>query len=516
MNGAQALIRTLVASDVDVCFMNPGTSEMHFVAALDSVPEMRPVLVLFEGVATGAADGYARMADRPASTLLHLGPGLSNGSANVHNARKARVPMLNIVGDHATEHKQYDAPLTSDIEGLARPLSHWLKTTPSAADVTSDAAQAVAAACAPPGRIATLILPADVSWSEAGGPAGRIAPDGPRRVDGTTIDSVAKALLGGDKAVIIMNGRAVRAEGLHAASRLANHTGARLMCDTLPTREQRGAGRARIERLPYRAEAVVEVMQGARHLVLVGSQPPISFFAYPDRPNDLVPEGCQIHVLARPEDDAIPALEALADAVGAPTSAASLYEASRPDSPNGKLDARSIAQAIAHHLPENAIVADEGNTEGGLVAPMTAGGPPHDWLPNPGGSIGLGMPLATGAAIACPDRRVVCLEADGSAMYTAQALWTQAREGLDITTVLFANRRYRVLGYELERVGAEADGQRARDMLDISRPDLDFVALSKGMGVPATRVETAEELARAFARSVEEPGPHLIEAVTIP
>jgi acetolactate synthase-1/2/3 large subunit len=513
MKGAQALIRTLVGSNLDVCFANPGTSEMHFVAALDSVPEMRAVLVLFEGVATGAADGYARMAGRPASTLLHLGPGLTNALANVHNARKARVPMLNVVGDHATDHKQYDAPLTSDIEGLARPLSHWLRTSQSAASVADDAAQAVAAACEPPGKIATLILPADVSWSEAGEPAARVAPAKRRPVDGAVIDSVAKVLLAGGKAVIVMNGQAVLAEGLEAASRVANHTGARLLCDTLPVRQQRGAGRACIERLPYLAAAVSELLKDAQHLVLVGSQPPISFFAYPNAPNYLVPDGCKIHVLAEPGDEAIDALENLAEAVGAPRDAATLHEASRPDTPSGRLDAKSVAQAIGAHLPEDAIVADEAITEGALVPLMTAGGPPHDWLPNPGGSIGLGMPLATGAAIACPGRRVVCLEGDGSAMYTLQALWTQARESLDVTTVLFANRSYRILDMELQRVGAEAGGQRARDMLDISRPDLDFVALSNGMGVPATRVDSAQALAKAFARSVAEPGPHLIEVL---
>ena len=513
MKGAQALIRTLVASDVDVCFANPGTSEMHFVTSLDSVPEMRAVLVLFEGVATGAADGFARMAGRPASTLLHLGPGLSNGSANVHNARKARMPMVNIVGDHAIDHKQYDAPLTSDIEGLARPLSHWLRTSASAAEVARDAAEAVAAACEPPGQIATLILPADVSWSEAGAPAPRVSPGERRSVDGGLIDSVAEALLGEGKAVIIMNGQAMLERGVKAASRISNHTGAKLLSDTLPVRHERGAGRARIERLPYLAASVVETLEDTKHLILVGSQPPISFFAYPNAPNDLVPEGCQIHVLAEPGDEAITALENLAEAVGAPVNAATLYEPSRPDVPSGQLNMKTVAQAIAAHLPENAIVADEGNTEGALVAMMTAGCPPHDWLPNPGGSIGLGMPLAVGAAIACPDRRVVSLQADGSAMYTLQALWTQARENLDVTTVLFANRSYRVLNMELQRVGAEAGGQRARDMLDISRPDLDFVSLARGMGVPATRVESAEDLAKAFARSVAEPGPHLIEAL---
>jgi acetolactate synthase-1/2/3 large subunit len=513
MNGAQSLIKTLVASEVDVCFSNPGTSEMHFVAAFDSVPEMRPVLCLFEGVVTGAADGYGRMADRPAATLLHLGPGLTNGLANVHNARKAGTPMLNVVGDHATYHKQYDAPLTSDVEGLARPLSHWLKTARTPLEVAACGAEAVAAALTPPGQIATLILPADASWSEAGEPAARITPPARPAVSSQAVDAAARALGGGEKSVLLLNGHVLREAGLIAGSRVAQKSGARLMCDTFTGRLERGVGLPAIERLPYFGEMCAAELTGVKHLVLVGAQAPVSFFAYPGKPNYLVPEGCTVHLLALPHEDGVGALEALADALGAPKHGALLQAAQRPALPTGKIDAKTIAEALGALLPENAIVVDEGNTEGFLTGLFCAGAPRHSWLSNTGGSIGIGTPLAVGAATACPDRKVVCLEGDGSAMYTIQALWTMAREQLDVTTVILANHSYRILNIELMRVGAENAGARAQSQLDLRRPDLDFVALARGMGVPGVRCETIEDFSQAFARAMAEPGPHLIEAM---
>ena len=513
MNGAQSLLRTLVAAGVDVCFANPGTSEMHFVAALDSVPEMRPVLALFEGVVTGAADGYARMADKPAATLLHLGPGLTNGLANVHNARKAGTPMLNIVGDHATYHRQYDAPLTSDVEGLARPLSHWVSTTRTPLELAAHAVQAVAAARTPPGRIATLILPADVSWSEAGEPARALPVPAAPKVDEIAVEDAAKALLRGEKSVILMSGVALRERGLLLGSRIARATSARLMCDTFTGRLERGAGRATIERLPYFGEMALGELADVRHLVLIGTQAPVSFFAYPGKPNYLVPEGCTVHVLATPDEDLLDALERLVERVSAPADGAPLQIAGRPAAPTGRIDAKTLGEAIGAHLPEHAIVVDEGNTEGFLVPLFTAGAPPHDWLSNTGGSIGIGLPLAVGAAVACPDRKVLCLDGDGSAMYTIQALWTQAREQLNVVNLILTNHSYRILNIELQRVGAESAGERARSLLDISRPDLDFVALAEGMGVPATRVDTAEALCRELARAMQTRGPCLIEAV---
>jgi acetolactate synthase I/II/III large subunit len=512
MNGAQGLIRTLVACDIDVCFTNPGTSEMHFVAALDTVPEMRGVLGLFEGVATGAADGFARMADRPAATLLHLGPGLANGMANLHNARKARVPLVNIVGDHASYHKQYDAQLESDIETAARNVSpHWVRFSRAPDKVGHDAAEAVAAALGPPGQVATLVLPADVSWLDGGQVADPVPPSERTAVAHSTIDDIAQVLRSDEPAALLLGGAALREPALLASSRVANAADAKLLCETFPTRLERGAGLPPVERIAYLAEMAMSQLEGLRHLVVVDSKPPVSFFAYPNKPSYLVPEGCQVHTLAEGHHDVVGALEALADAID-PSSKPALQTGERPAIPTGALDAATAAQALGALLPEGAIVSDEGNTSGIWMPMHTAGAPRHDWLTLTGGAIGQGMPLAVGAAVACPDRKVVNLEADGSALYTLQALWTQARESLDVVTILLNNRSYAVLNMELNRVGAEP-GPKARSLLDLSQPDMDFVALATGLGVPATRATTADELSEQLARALAEPGPSLIEAM---
>ncbi len=512
MIGGEALVRSLVASGVDVVFANPGTSEMHFVATLDAVPEMRGVLALFEGAATGAADGYARMRETPAAVLLHLGPGLGNGLANLHNARRSRSPVVAIVGDHATYHQQYDAPLESDIETVARNVSTWIRRSTHAEDAGADAANAVAAACGPPGQIATLILPADVSWSEGGSVAPPAQPNARTAVRSATLDEAASALRSGEKAALLLGGSALRERGMHAAARIARATGADVLAETFPARVERGAGIPVIERLAYLAEMAAGQLDGLRHLVLVDTKSPVSFFAYPGKPSDLVPDGCEVLMLAGGGDDAIAALEALAADVG-PDADSPRSDAARPDRPTGELSAESIARAIGALLPEGAIVSDEANTSGTFLPMFTAGAPRHDWLTLTGGSIGQGLPVALGAAIACPDRPVLALEADGSALYTLQSLWTMAREALDVTTIIFSNRRYAILRMELARVGASASGQRALEMLDISPPDIDFVALAQGFGVPATRPDSADTFVAELDRAFAEPGPHLIEAV---
>jgi acetolactate synthase-1/2/3 large subunit len=516
VNGAHSLVRTLVACKVEVCFTNPGTSEMHFVAALDDVPEMRAVLALFEGVATGAADGYGRMAERPAATLLHLGPGLANGIANLHNARRAHTPVVNVVGDHATYHQAYDPPLQSDIESLARPVSVWYRSSTSGRDLPADGAEAVARARAAPGGVATLTVPADVSWNEAGPPCGPLPPEPPAPVAAEVVERLAKTLGTGGPSALLLGGAALGERGLLAAARVAEATGSRLLAETFPAVHDRGAGRPAVERLAYLAELTQMQLQGTRHLVLAGTGAPVSFFAYPDKPSDLVPEGCQLHGLASVGDDVVGALEALAEVLGAGSAPVRRQAAGRPEVPSGPLDAPSAAAVIGALLPEGAVVSDEANTAGIFVPGATAGCPPHTWLTLTGGAIGQGMPLATGAAVACPDRKVLCLEADGSAMYTLQSLWTQAREGLDVTTVVYANRSYAILAMELGRVGAGAGGERARRLLELAPPPLDFVALARGMGVPAWRAQSAEELAEHLGRGLAEPGPALVEAVIGP
>jgi acetolactate synthase-1/2/3 large subunit len=510
VNGAQALINTLVDGGVDVCFANPGTSEMHFVAALDDVAQMRGVLALFEGVATGAADGYARIADKPAAVLLHLGPGLGNGLANLHNARRARVPMVVVVGDHATYHKKYDAPLESDIDALAGSVSGWVRRTATAAEVAIDTAEAISA-CRAGSYISTLILPADVSWTDGAHPAAP-RPAQPAAADPLLAPEVKEVLRSGEPTVIMVGGDATRARGLSAATRIAAVTGARLLCETFPTRLERGAGIPAVDRLAYFAEAAAAQLDGAKHLVLAGAKSPVSFFAYPNMPSDLVPAGCEVHVLAE-YSGAADALAALADEL-APDAVAAVAAASRPQLPTGALTSASAAEVIGALLPDRAIVVDESNTSGLLLPQATAGAPAHDWLTLTGGAIGYGIPTAVGAAIAAPDRPVLCLESDGSAMYTISGLWTQARESLNVTTVLYDNSAYDILRIELQRVGAgSAPGPKALNLLDLSSPTMDFVKISEGMGVPARRVSTAEEFAEALSAAFAEPGPHLIDAV---
>ncbi|HEY1878815.1 MAG TPA: acetolactate synthase large subunit [Caulobacteraceae bacterium] len=513
MNGAEALLRTFVAAGVEACFANPGTSEMHFVAALDRAPEMRPVLALFEGAATGMADGYGRMAGKPACTLLHLGPGLGNGIANLHNARRAATPIVNVVGDHATYHAHYDAPLTSDVAGLARPVSAWVRSVESAGQTAAAGALAVAAALAPPGQIATLILPADAAWGEAEGPAPPLPVPAPARVSDAAVARAAAATKGGKACAILIRGAALGDKGLAAAGRIAEKTGVRLLADTFVARHARGAGRVVLERIPYFAEQIVEFLQVVEHLVLVGSRPPVAFFAYPGKPSWGLPEGAKISWLAQPHEDGVGALEALAEAVGAAKSPSIVSPLTMLAAPVGALNQYAVGAVIARHLPEGAIYSDEGATGSLGTYLATAGARPHDLLGLTGGSIGQGVPLATGAAVATPGRKVVCLQGDGGAMYTLQALWTQAREKLDVTTVILANRSYAILQIELGRVGAMNAGPRALSMFDLTGPDLDFVKLAEGMGVEASRAETAEAFEAQFASAMAGKGPRLIEAV---
>jgi acetolactate synthase-1/2/3 large subunit len=515
MNGARALIQTLVEAGVNVCFANPGTSEMHFVAALDDVPEMRGVLALFEGVATGAADGYARMTGRPAAVLLHLGPGLANGLANLHNARRASSPIVTIVGDHATYHKRFDAPLESDIESMARGVSGWFRASRRSRDIAGDAADAVAAALGPPGQVATLVLPADVSWG--GGAA--VATARPKATALTVADAVlaelADVLRSGEPAVLFLGGRALREPGLVAAARIAAATGAALIAQTFPARLERGAGIPAVDRLPYFAEQATARLAPYRHVILVDAAEPVAFFAYPGKPSEVVPAGSTVHRLAAGPDDVTAALVALADRLGAARSP-TLPDPRRPALPTGPLTVEAVAHALGALMPERAFISDEAHTSGFFLPAATAGAPRHDWLTLTGGSIGDGLPVAVGAAIACPDRKVICLEADGSAMYTPQALWTIAREQLDVTTIIFHNAAYAILRLELQRTGAGAGGPRAREMFSLSRPTLDFVALARGMGMSAGRATTADELVAELRRAFAEPGPHLIEAVVPP
>jgi len=517
MNGAESLLTTLVNNGIEVCFANPGTSEMHFVAALDEVEGMRCVLGLFEGVLSGAADGYARMARKPASTLLHLGPGLGNALANVHNTKKGHVPLVNIVGDHATYHVQYDAPLTADIEAIAGAVSHWVRTSPAPEAIARDAAEAVRQAGR--SRVATLVLPADVSWSDNPcGPEAAVEPVPPAAVPDARIDEAVARLTAGENCMLMIGGREIDLERGLALSRVGRASGARVSTDTFPTRQARGAGSAVLERLPYLAELAIDHIKDLDHLILIGAAAPVSFFAYPGVESCIAPPRCEEYVLATVDEDIDQVLAALLERLDAGPVEPETHPLAIPGLPGGELDVSCVGQVVAHHLPDGAIVVDEANTSGLALFFATYTARSHDWLDLTGGSIGWGLPAAVGAAIACPERKVVCLEGDGSAMYTIQALWTLAREDLDVTVVIFNNRKYNILELEFSRTGAHGGkpGPKAASTLDIGGPDLDFVALASGMGVRADRATTAEAFNGLFAAGMRERGPRLIDAVVPP
>ncbi|MBS0334986.1 MAG: acetolactate synthase large subunit [Proteobacteria bacterium] len=516
MNGADALISTLVANEVTACFANPGTSEMQFVAALDGAPAMRPVLCQFEGVATGAADGYGRIAGRPACTLLHLGPGYGNGLANLHNARRAFTPIVNVIGDHATYHRQYDAPLNSDIPAIVAPNSIWVKSADTPDSVGALAAEAVAASFGPPGGPVSLILPADSAWLPAhvtpsGGPAIAQKPVRPAPA-GAAVEAAARALKAAKNPVVLIGAQACLAEGLAQAARL-QASGVTVYSDTFIPRTPRGAGAFAPKRMPYFGEMALAELEGVDLMVFAGTTTPVAFFAYPDRPSVLVPQGCRTLTLAARAEDAIAGLAALADALGAPKDGP-VQPLKLPDAmPTGKLNAYTAGAAIARHMPEGAIVCDDAVTSGAGIAAAGATARPHEVLALTGGAIGAGLPLAIGAAVAAPDRKVLSLNGDGAAMYTIQSLWTMAREGLDVTVVVFANYTYRILNVEMQRTGAGEAGPSARKLLDLGDPRIDFVALATGMGVPAVRCDSGEGFDAAIAAAMAQRGPMFIEAV---
>ena len=514
MNGAECLLRTLLHCGVDTCFMNPGTSEMQFVAALDRVEGMRSVLCLFEGVCSGAADGYARMRRRPAATLLHLGPGLGNALANLHNARKARSPVVNIVGQHTTQHLRYDAPLTADVEAFARPVSGWIQTLQRACDMGADAASVVRAACAPPGQVATLIVPADFSWSDGGEPADAPQLLARREAGPECIRAVASILKSGEPVGLLLGGATQLAAGLYAAGRLAAGMGVRVFADRNAARAERGVGIFAPQRVPYFPEPAEAVLTGLKHLILVESLPPVSFFGYPGRRSTLAPEDCSMHVLAATDENGTAALEALVQECGVGSATIPSQATPQRVLPNGAgLTLDTIGRVLAAEMPEDSIVSDEMISAAEAVLQNLTTARRFTHLPITGGSIGQGLPVAVGAAVACPNRKVIALQADGSAMYTLQALWTMARERLDVVVVILANRRYKILEIETNRTGAGEIGPRANDMMDLGRPNLDWVKLAEGQGVPASRAATGDEFIALFREAVKRPGPTLIEAV---
>lgn len=511
MNGAESLVKSLLASGVDTIFANPGTSEMHFVAALDRHPEMRCILCLFEGGTSGAADGYYRMSGRVAATLLHLAPGFGNAFANLHNARKARSGVVNIMGDHATYHLRYESPLKGDTVGISQAISQWTRVSADATQVAGDGAAAVQAARSLNGQIATLILPANTAWEEAVSPAVASPPAALRRPSAAAIAAAARALAQ-PGAALMVDGAALYTELGQVAARIARKTGATLIGPFFAARTRRGGGTVRMQRMAYEVDSNIALLADKTCLVLCGAARPTAFFAYPGKPS--LPEAPGAHVieLCAPDMDCGWTLNALADAVDAgsvPLEAQDFVALVVPPLPVGALTLDKIGQTIAALMPADTIMVNEAVTSGLPVAIATATARPHDMLVTMGGAIGAGLPTAVGAAVACPDRKVLALSGDGSAMYTLQSLWTMAREQLDVTVVIFANHAYRILHGELAAVGATA-GRNVARMFDMVEPKLDWVALARGHGVQAVHCATTDAFNAAFARAMAQRGPYLI------
>lgn len=509
-NGADAVVRTLADLGVDVCFANPGTSEMHLVAALDRESRIRPVLCLFEGVATGAADGFARMAGRPAMTLLHLGAGYANGGANLHNARRAFSAVVNIVGDHARDHRHYDAPLTSDIAAQAATSSIWVDTVSDPQSCAAQSHAALEASIAGASGPATLIVPADCAWETAEQNAFPLSGSDPLAT--TAVTEAARLFRAAAKPAVILGSHATRDhEALEAAGRLAA-AGATVFTDTFVARQLRGAGVFAPRRLRYFAEEAMADLAGHDLLLLVATDPPVSFFAYPGQRGWLAPADATIVTLVSRGRGSAAALSALAEAVDAPAAVLQLLDEPHP-CPDGPPSAASVGASVARHMPAGTIISDDGVTSSGPVFTATAAAAAHDWLCLTGGAIGQGLPVAIGAAVAQPEASVVVLTGDGAAMYTVQSLWTMAREALNVTVIVFANSAYRILDVEFARTGAGMPGAATRSLLRIDQPALDWCALAQGMGVKAQRCDDASSFDLALAESLSTAGPTLLEVV---
>lgn len=512
MTGADALIQALVDSGVDICFANPGTTETHLVGAIDRTNRMRPILGLFEGVCTGAADGYARLAKKPAATLLHLGPGLANGLCHLHNGRKAHSSIVNLIGNHPRSHLKYDAPLTSDIAGLAAPVSSWVRQVAKPEDIAQDGADAVAASWGPPGQVSSLIIPADCSWADDMPTATAHERPIPKPAMDKAVSDVASLCAEGATTALLIGADGLTETGLNAAGKIAEKTGVRLIAYTFEPVMQRGAGRIPVERIPYFPEDAEEALRGLKHMVLCGSKEPVSFFSYPTGGGTLVPDGCVLSALVPVGGDVVSSLEALADQLGAKTPG-QVQPLALPEMPNGAITAEAASAVIARAIPEQAVLVDEGITVGFPAYAQSAGAAPHDWLFITGGGIGWAMPVAIGAAIAAPDKKILCIQGDGGAMYTIQALWTMARERLDITTVIFSNRGYLILDIELQRHGLGPAGANAHRLMDMDEPRIDFVKMASAQGVDAHRVEDCSRFADVLGNCLKQPGPHFIEVM---
>lgn len=515
MTGAEMILKTAAEAGVEICFANPGTTELALVAAFDTVKNIRPILGLFEGVCTGAADGYARIKQKPAMTVLHLGPGLANGIANLHNARRARSPVLNIIGEHATWIRPYDPPLNMDIASLARTVSGFVKENISADQLSSDTAEAIAASLY--GRISTLIVPADYQSEVCKTEEIARAPFSFHAVDMEMIPHAVSMIQEAKKPALILGDRALRKEGLAAAAQIKAKTGCDLLMITFPAYFEAGAGLPVLNRIPYFPGQAQKFLARYDAFVQVGATEPAAFFGYADGVTSLLPEKAPRVRIDTEKQDAGLVLEALASMLGPAAGKNEMHpvlaQYALPARPAGPLNAQKMCQAIAVLQPEQCIVVEEGVSSGAFYYAYSPYLKPYSHTTLTGGAIGMGMPLALGASLAAPDRQVINIQADGSAMYTLQALWSQAHEKAKVITVICSNHKYFTIELECLRAGYKTLGKEAKSLMSLTQPALDWVSLSRGMGVPAASVATAEAFITEFQKALKESGPYLIEAI---
>lgn len=516
MFAAQNLVRALLDNGVDTCFTNPGTSEMHMVAALDQYQQMHSVLCLFEGVASAAADGYGRVKGTPACTLLHLGPGVGNGLANFHNARKAASPIVNIVGDHARDHLPLDAPLTSDVEGICRPVSKWVQTVKAPEEIGDITIEAIIASQSGVQGVSSLIIPADCAWAEV--MDSEHTPTSPKDIPSPALISDAHkaaglaALKTAKNPIVYIGGKVCNGEALEQAAKLAHHFGAKLIIETFPAKLSRGEGRAVPTKLGYFVAQAERDLENCDLLFVIGTKPPVSFFAYPNAKSELTPDSAKTFIVGGDDVSTTRALADMVKQIGANDFERAVYQAPIIEDEALDLSPKHVGAALCRHMPQGSIICDDSNTSGAGVYPLTQTAKAHDWLCLTGGAIGIGLPMAVGAACAAPDAQIIALSGDGAAAYTLQALWTQAREKQNIINIIFANHSYRILNIELKRVGAGEPGKAAKSMLDLSDPKMDWVKLGEGFGVPSVRANTVGEFEAALIHAVKTAGPHLIVA----
>lgn len=512
--GADVMFEALYQGGAEICFANPGTTEMTMVSALARNGKIRSVLSLFEGVCTGAADGYNRVSGKVPLTLLHLGPGFANGIANLHNARRAGSRIINVIGDHATWHLAYDAPLTSDIESLASPVSRQVIRMASTATIVQDVDLAFAATCEAEGGAATLIVPTDVIDAEASRNAQQLVaqPWSGAVVGEERIAEAKAALAGAQDVIVLLGGNALTEAGVRAGAAVAAHLGGRLLMEPYPAIVTLGGDLPAVERQAYFPDDVIAQMGNAT-VVLAGSLMPISYFGYEGWPSQLVAEERLVR-LAGPEHDAVGALLDLGEALGARTLA--VQAAAEPSAPTADRGAALtpplVVEELLAQLPHDAIISLEGSTLGGPWLRNAHRARRHRVITNTGGAIGQGLPCAVGAALAEPEARVVSLQSDGSAQYTLQALWTMAREKLPVTVIMAANHRYAILQTELTRAEAPLDDAVIAGLTLLDNPRVDWTALAAGYGVKAVRVTTTGELEAALAEGLAHDGPMLIQA----